>query len=191
MVLQVRMLLAALLMALAATVSADDAKPVFGWVEKVNLEPWGVEVKAKLDSGALTSSLHAKNIEIFKKDGHHWVRFTVDVVDKATGKEVEKTFERPRYRRVLVRGAGGVDHRPVVMMNICVANTIHREQFTLQDRSDMIYPMLIGRRTLQHLGVIDVTQTFEHPPTCTKDSEVRMHEEQDDEDIRDEEPDAE
>ncbi|MDX1803489.1 MAG: ATP-dependent zinc protease [Alcanivorax sp.] len=183
-----RLLLTTALLSLCSLALADSGKPVFGWVEKVALEPWGVEVKAKLDTGALTSSLHATNIEIFKKDGHHWVRFTVDVVDKATGKEVQKTYERPRYRRVLVRGAGGADHRPVVLMNVCVGNTIQREQFTLQDRSDMIYPMLIGRRTLQHLGLVDVTQTFEHPPQCGSFDKVHLHRGDDDADIRDRNP---
>ena len=183
-----RLLLTAALLGLCSLALADSAKPVFGWVEKVTLEPWGVEVKAKLDTGALTSSLHAKNIQIFKKDGHHWVRFTVNVIDKATGKEVEKTYERPRYRRVLVRGAGGADHRPVVMMNVCVGNSVHREQFTLQDRSDMIYPMLIGRRTLQHLGLVDVSQTFGHPPICDAHAKVHVHREEDDADIRDKNP---
>ena len=163
-----------------------QVKNVFGWVEKTRLEPWGVELKAKLDSGALTSSLHATRVEVFERDNDKWVRFTVDVEDEATGKMVSKTFEKPRYRRVLIRGAGGEDRRPVVLMKICMGDTVYEEQFTLNDRSDMIYPVLLGRRTLAHLGYLDVTETFLHEPECTEESPVKLDKDQkDDKDIDD------
>ncbi len=110
------------------------------------------------------------------------MRFTVDVEDEATGKMVSKTFEKPRYRRVLIRGAGGEDRRPVVLMKICMGDTVYEEQFTLNDRSDMIYPVLLGRRTLSHLGYLDVTQTFMHQPTCDDQSAVELNQASDDED---------
>ena len=108
-------------MAMATPPSSPN---VFGWVEKSMLMPWGVELKTKLDSGALTSSLHATDVDVFEKDGDDWVRFTVDVVDEATGKKVEKTFEKPRYRKVVIRGAGGTERRPVVLMKVCMGNTV-------------------------------------------------------------------
>lgn len=169
-------LLPALLLLAGQTFAAD--RPVFGWVEKTTLEPWGVELKAKLDSGALTSSLHAEDVEIFEKDDDEWVRFTVDVEDESTGENVEKTFEKPRYRKVIIRGAGGEDRRPVVLMNVCLGGTIYEEQFTLNDRSDMIYPVLLGRRTLSHLGYLDVTRTFTHDPDCDEDSPVKLDKDQ-------------
>lgn len=52
---------------LSASVTMADDEQVFGWVEKATLQPWDIEVKAKLDSGALTSSLDARNIELLKK----------------------------------------------------------------------------------------------------------------------------
>lgn len=177
-------LIPALLLLAGQTLAAD--RPVFGWVEKTTLEPWGVELKAKLDSGALTSSLHATDVEIFEKDDDEWVRFTVDVRDEASGKKVQKTFEKPRYRKVLIRGAGGIDRRPVVLMNLCMGDTVYEEQFTLNDRSDMNYPVLLGRRTLSHLGYLDVTRTFTHSPDCDGKSPVRLDKDQeDDKDIDD------
>ncbi|MGK0403413.1 ATP-dependent zinc protease family protein [Alcanivorax borkumensis] len=170
-------------MAMATPPSSPN---VFGWVEKSMLMPWGVELKTKLDSGALTSSLHATDVDVFEKDGDDWVRFTVDVVDEATGKKVEKTFEKPRYRKVVIRGAGGTERRPVVLMKVCMGNTVYEEQFTLNDRSDMIYPVLLGRRTISHLGYLDVTQTFQHSPQCDENSPVKMDkDQQDDKDIED------
>lgn len=155
--------------------SADPEKGVFGWVEMASLHPWNVQAKAKLDSGALTSSIHAKNIERFEKDGEEWVRFTIELTDENTGETFARNFARKVFRNVRIRGAGGEDRRPVVFMNVCIGNTVYQEQFNLENRDDMIYPILIGRRTIQHLGMIDVTQTFLQEPTCPEDSEVSLH----------------
>lgn len=171
---------------LAATPVLAAEKPLFGWIENASIEPWGVQVKAKLDTGALTSSMHAEDIERFEQDGDDWVRFTVEVEDEATGDVVSREFEQPVFRNVRVRGAGGSERRPVVLMKICIGDTVYEEQFSLENRDDMLYPLLIGRRTLQHLGPVDVTRTFEHRLRCDDDSKVMAHDaEPDDEDIDD------
>lgn len=161
-----------LLTAHAAHAGKVDGKHVFGWIEHASLAPWGVTVKSKLDTGALTSSLHARDIERFEKDGAKWVRFTVDVEDQRTEKDVVREFERPLHRNVIIRGAGGEERRPVVLMNICFGDTVYEEQFSLENRQDMLYPVLIGRRTIQHLGLVDVKRTFMREPACDDDSEV-------------------
>ncbi|MBL7251126.1 ATP-dependent zinc protease family protein [Alloalcanivorax marinus] len=162
-----------LLFSVTATAATTEIQHVFGWVENATLEPMGARVKAKLDTGALTSSLHAVNVERFEKDGEEWVRFKVKVEDQKDKEVVSETFERPVYRDLTVRGAGGRDDRPVVLMKICFGDTVYEEQFGLNNRSDMIYPVLIGRRTIQHLGVVDVTSTFLHEPDCDENSPVR------------------
>ncbi|GAB3675504.1 retropepsin-like aspartic peptidase RloA3 [Salinisphaera aquimarina] len=151
---------------------ADEDKTVYGWVENARLIPWGVEVKSKLDTGALTSSLHATDIEEFERDDKKWVRFTTRVEDERNDDMVSREFERPLYRQLKVTGAGGSDHRPVVLLKICMNHTIYEEQFSLRDRGDMNYPLLLGRRTIKHLGLIDVNKTFLRDPECTVDSDV-------------------
>lgn len=163
--------MALLACACAGPVMAKQPK-VYGWLEMATIEPWGVAVKAKLDSGALTSSMHAENIEEFTKDGEEWVRFTVDVEDEYKDKDVSKTFEMPVKRNLKLRGAGGVDHRPVVLMQICLGDTVYEEQFSLRNREDMNYPVLLGRRTIQSLGLIDVATNFLHKPRCDETSTV-------------------
>lgn len=158
---------------------------VYGWVEKSTLEPWGVEVKAKLDSGALTSSLDARDIETFDKNGEEWVRFRLELTDEASGEPFEESLELPLYRDIRVRGAGGRDERPVVLMKICMGDTIHEEQFSLRDREEMHYPLLLGRRTIGHLGLLDVTRTFLNSPDCGDDAEVMRYESEDEGDIED------
>ena len=61
-------------------------------------------------------------------------------------------------------------------------NTIYEEQFSLRDRGDMIYPMLLGRRTIKHLGLIDVSETFLNNPECDHDSKVVENEASEDDD---------
>lgn len=165
---------------LASAVQADER--VFGWVEKATVEPWGVEVKAKLDSGALTSSLDAREIEGFDKHGESWVRFRLKLEDEASGELFSKRLERPLYRVLKVRGAGGRDERPVVLLRICLGDTVYEEQFSLRDRGEMHYPLLLGRRTIRHLGLLDVHETFLTEPRCDDDSRIVEHDPAEDDD---------
>ncbi|MGP8292322.1 retropepsin-like aspartic peptidase RloA3 [Vreelandella zhanjiangensis] len=164
--------------ALTASAVASDEQ-VFGWVENATIEPWGIMVKAKLDSGALTSSLDARDIEMFEKDGEDWVRFRLKLEDQGSGEEFSDRLERPLYRELSVRGAGGRDERPVVLMNVCMGDTIYEEQFSLRDREEMLYPLLLGRRTISHLGLLDVRSTFQQEPSCGEDATVVSHDPED------------
>lgn len=139
---------------------------VFGWVEEGVLLPEKVSLKIKLDTGALTSSIDAKELERFEKNGERWVRFKVQAKDSDTGKFISSAFERRIERSVKLRGAGGADHRPVVLMKMCIGAQVYSEEFSLNDRGKMLYPVLIGRRTLEHLGAVDVSRTFTQEPKC-------------------------
>lgn len=151
-----------------ACLTASAIQPaVFGWIEDALLEPGQLPLKVKMDTGALTSSLDAQHIQRFKQDGEQWVRFTVEFTNSTTGKVDSLNVARRVERSVKVRGAGGVDHRPVVTMQICLGQQLLNEQFTLNNRSKMNYPVLIGRRTLEKIGLIDVSHTFLQLPKCS------------------------
>ncbi len=160
-----RWLVCATLMLLSVTAAAKQE--VFGWIEKASMPGIGVTAKAKMDTGALTSSIHATDVERFQRDDEKWVRFTVKLQDSNTDQEVTKVLERPFHRKVRVSGAGGVDNRLVVFLDICIGDRLLREQFTLSNREDKKYGMLIGRRTMQHMGLVDVNKTFTSQPECT------------------------
>jgi len=170
----------------ADAVMSEDltGKVVVGWIEKGLILPEQTAVKVKVDSGALTSSMHAVNLERFTREGKRWVRYDVEVKDADTGKRVTMNFERPVYRQITVRGAGGEDYRPVVKMRMCIGNRIYEEQFSLRDRSDMTYPVLLGRRTIEHIGLIDVSDTFmlplDCPETASEDERNRQQQLRDD-----------
>lgn len=173
------------LMSAPGTLLADETSDqVVGWVEKVTVEPWGVEVKAKLDSGALTSSLDARDIKLFEKDDQEWVRFRLRFDDVGSEETLSVNLERPLYRDLTVRGAGGRDERPVVLLEVCVGDTRYEEQFSLRDREEMHYPMLLGRRTIGHLGLLSVKETFLTEASCDEDSPLiaNVAEENDDKD---------
>lgn len=154
------------LLAIPAAFAGNPPREVFGWIEEGILRPENIAVKIKLDTGALTSSLDAKDLERFQKDGEEWVRFKVEVKDSQTGALVSAPFERRVERNVKVRGAGGAERRPVVLMQMCIGQRVYAEQFSLKDRGDMLYPVLIGRRTLEKLGAVDVSRTFTQEPHC-------------------------
>ena len=150
----------------ASETNEVPGKVIAGWVERVSLPELPLTVKAKLDSGAKTSSLHATNIEIFKRDDERWVRFSVTLEDE-TGETVSQTFEKPRKRRVSIKEHEGEnDSRPVVLMDVCFDGRMHAVQFTLADRSRFIYPVLLGRRFLQKVAVIDPDETYLTQSTC-------------------------
>lgn len=163
-----------LLLGIATAAGADDN--AFGWVELADVEPWGTTVKAKLDSGALTSSLDARDIERFEKDGEEWVRFRLELKDEHSDEKLTEEIEKPLYRNIKVRGAGGRSERPVVLMDLCLGDSVYEEQVGLRDRSEMHYPLLLGRRTIEHLGLLDVRETFVNEADCGEDAERIVNE---------------
>jgi hypothetical protein len=163
------LLLCTLVLAMEANSSCRNecsSMPVLGWVERAIVMPLGATVKMKLDSGALTSSMDAREIEVFRRDGKRWVKFVLHLEDNATGEDVYRTLDLPLKRMVRLRGAGGEDLRPAVDIPICIGNKVYTEEFTLRDRDDMLYPVLLGRNTISHLGLLDVTRTYLNTPDC-------------------------
>ena len=142
-------------------------KVIAGWVERVKvLEGGGIPTKAKLDSGAKTSSIHAEDVERFKKDGERWVRFTL-VIEDLDDHVHRVKLEKPVQRNIRVK-----DHedeprrRPIVELPICFDGRTHPVHFSLADRSGFIYPVLLGRRFLDDVAVIDPDATYLTGDSC-------------------------
>lgn len=145
----------------------ETSRTIFGWVERVVLSSEGFSVKAKLDTGARTSSLDARNIEQFERDGVSMVRF--DVLDPDSEKFV--TLERPLARIVRIRQHedGEEDLRPVVKMTLCVGHRAQRVEVNLVDRSEFIYPLLVGRSAMRGAIIVDPALTFTSRPLCSRE----------------------
>lgn len=158
--------LSALLM-LAATTAAAGAGTrdlmILGWVESVYLTEPGLELKAKLDSGAETSSIDARIIKKFRQRGKRWVRFSL--TDPATGEEFVLVRERVRTIGV-VQHEGSNQLRPTVMLEVCIADRVLDVEVSLIDRSEFSYRLLLGRRALRMFALIDPASAYLTQPEC-------------------------
>lgn len=135
----------------------------FGWIEPVLILNDEVLLKAKLDSGAKTSSLDASDIEYFDWNGKRWVRFTI--TDPVTDTPI--TLERPRVRDVVIkRHNSNHQRRPVVLMKICLGNHTRDVEINLIDRSEFVYRLLLGRSALESIAIIDPGATLLSTPSC-------------------------
>lgn len=154
----------ALITALANTAWAGEVKQrsIMGWVEFVELQPWGFKSKAKLDTGAKTSSLHAENIERFERDGEDWARFEFVFKESKHSKQRRVKLQAPVIRTVKIKRhkSNKTQIRPVVELDICLNNSIHSAEFSLIDRSRFIYPVLLGRSLLREAAIVDPGSTF-------------------------------
>ncbi|RRQ23775.1 hypothetical protein D5687_05785 [Guyparkeria sp. SCN-R1] len=158
-----QVLTAALLtLSLAAPLQAEE-KEIFGYLEDVKVMELGWVMEAKLDTGATTSSIDAREIEPFEKDDEDWVRFKV--VDRDTG--TEKWLERPVERTVKIkRHEGKPDTRYVVDLTICVDSTEIEEEVTLNNRDGFNYPVLVGRNHMAGRIIVDPGERFTDDPDC-------------------------
>ena len=140
-------------------VKSQGEKLILGEVEHVWLDPPGFEVVARVDSGASSSSLHAKGTTEFERDGEDWVRFEVEI-DETTTVVERKVL---RYVRVFQQADKNGTRRPVVDMRIKVGDVTDTFEFTLADRSHLEHDMILGRNFLTDIALVDVSQRFIQP----------------------------
>ncbi|MCK0164166.1 ATP-dependent zinc protease [Marinobacter sp. S6332] len=161
--------------AVLAEPAPKDEPPIpetLGFVEWVVMNDTGLRLKARLDTGAKTSSLHAVNVEEFKQDDQKWVKFQIPLADhkdhpvddesSINQEEIILELERPVVRTVLIKRKGAPSQRRyVVMMDFCIAGTHHQTQFSLTDRGNFSYPVLLGRRFMRDDNIlIDSADSF-------------------------------
>lgn len=159
------------LLLLPGLAAAAD-KTIYGLNEYVSLDI-DVEVAAKLDTGAQTASLSARDIERFKRDGERWVRFYL-AIDDAHAHPIERPLARISK---IKRRAGDVDSdddktytaRPVIELDVCMGGTRREIEVNLTDRSAFQYPLLIGSDALKRFdALVDPSLKYAAgKPACT------------------------
>jgi hypothetical protein len=155
---------AALALVAARPLSADS-KDLLGWLEMVEVGESRLTMKAKLDTGADTSSLDATRIRRYRSSGRTWVEFRVE----SEGGDRKVTFRRPVVRMVRIKEHDGEhQRRPVVEVEICLGTHWKRVQVSLIDRSEFTYPLLLGRRALEGLAVVDPELSYTREPGCRR-----------------------
>lgn len=139
----------------------DDKKKwlqIIGRTELVDVPAWDLfELNAKIDTGAYTSSLHCHHIESYEKDDEQMVRF--NLLDPSHEIYNDKLFELPVYKTKNVKSSNGqTEERIIVRTDIVLAGQKLRAELSLTDRSEMRYPLLIGRKLLKGHFLVDVQQ---------------------------------
>jgi hypothetical protein len=143
--------------AVAKPVNADQVQ-VYGWMEKVLIDGLKNTLNAKLDTGAFTSSIHAEEKELFERDGKKWVRFIT--TDPRVKDSPRVKLEAPLVRIARIKEPGGKsENREVVKLSFKIGDRKMRGDFTLNNRSNMNAPVLIGRTMIKELGWVDSTRT--------------------------------
>jgi hypothetical protein len=133
-------------------------------------------MKAKTDTGARTSSLHAFALEEFERDGQDWVRFEVHPWQRSSADAV--VAEVPVHDRRSVRSSSGhAQDRVVVLLDLRLLDRVVQAEVTLTRRDEMGFRMLIGREVLEQGYLVDVSTSYRggRPGRAVRRSNRRRH----------------
>ena len=144
-------------------------KQVLGVIEKVQLAEQHVVLDAKLDTGADMSSLSATDVSMFTHDNKTFVHFTVYI--PAIQQKIILNAPLIDYARIRVRHEANTTQeyvdRPVISLPVCINKQRVTLPMNLTDRTNLEYPMLIGKDVLERLHIlVDVSQKYSVTPDC-------------------------
>ncbi len=145
-----------------------EQKIILGWLEQAYAANIPIQMRAKLDSGAKTSSIHGVVTDVFEKDNEQWLAFTFDWLKQRHDKSAsfEKSKHVYRIEAPVVRQAKIKNHhdpsdiRWVVKLPIFIAGRCTSGEFSIANREKFNYPILLGREYLKASTLIDPSKTF-------------------------------
>ncbi len=143
----------------------QEQLPIIGWREQLALPDLGIpEVKAKIDTGARSSALHAFDVETFERDGKPMVRFKVHPYQRDAQRTVTAEAELIDQRQV--RNSGGqAQVRPVIETTVELNGYTFPIELTLTNRDAMGFRMLLGRQAVRRRFLVDAGKSFLHSST--------------------------
>lgn len=135
-------------------------RTIIGWREWLSIPNLGISaIKAKIDTGAKTSAIHAFEVDPFQKSGTRMVRFKIHPLQKRT--DIILTCESPVADRRMVTDSGGhKEMRYVIRHNIVIGTTMKQIEITLTDRDSMLFRMLLGRRAMAGTFIVDPARSY-------------------------------
>ncbi|WP_108854924.1 ATP-dependent zinc protease family protein [Albidovulum aquaemixtae] len=144
---------------------------VIGWRETVTLPDLGlIEIHAKIDTGALTTALHASHVKTYEKDGALWVQFRPPRI----GRKKPGLCHAPVHDQREVRNTSGVPvPRIFIRTTLQIAGRSWLIDVSLADRTQMTFPIIIGRSAIRrHRLLVDCGRSYltrhpDEPPTET------------------------
>ncbi|NEP08317.1 MULTISPECIES: ATP-dependent zinc protease [unclassified Okeania] len=134
--------------------------PIIGWREWIKLPEIGItKIKAKIDTGARTSSLHAFDIETFEIDHKPRVRFKIHPKQRDTNQTVIAEAQLIDERHVR-SSSGQAELRPVILTEVHLMQKKWQVELTLTNRELMGFRMLLGRQAVREFFLIDPGKSY-------------------------------
>lgn len=135
-------------------------KPMLGWREWVALPELKLaKIKAKIDTGARSSALHAFAIEPYRKGGQRWVMFAIHPLQKNCDVSIECHAE-VKDRRMVMDSGGHKQRRYVIETQLLLGQSVIRSEMTLTDRDSMRFRMLLGRTAMDTRFIVDPSASY-------------------------------
>jgi hypothetical protein len=150
--------------------TTDLSYTLAGWREWVSLPDVGVPwIKAKLDTGARSSAIHAFGIEELERDGATWVRYSIHPWQKTDDGAVD-VESRVEDVRTVRSSSGHAEERYVVHMKVALLGRPVDAEITLSRRDEMGFRMLVGREALRQGFAVDPGRSYlgGRPPLATR-----------------------
>ncbi|KII75935.1 RimK/LysX family protein [Vibrio renipiscarius] len=135
----------------------SDGRLILGEKEWVYLPGLEQSFKARIDTGATTSSISAIDIVPFERDGNDWVKFKIEH-DGVKSKEIALPVER--WVKIRQSSADGTQRRAVVQAWIEIGDMKEKTEFTLADRTHLTFPVLLGRSFFKDVALVDVSKQY-------------------------------
>ncbi|MDY7005009.1 MAG: ATP-dependent zinc protease [Cyanobacteriota bacterium] len=134
--------------------------PIIGWREWIKLPEIGItKIKAKIDTGARTSSLHAFDIETFEIDGKPRVKFKIHPKQRDTNQTIIAEAELIDERNVR-SSSGQAELRPVILTEVNLMQKKWQVELTLTNRELMGFRMLLGRQAVRGFFLINPGKSY-------------------------------
>lgn len=136
-----------------------DQKKIIGWQEWVELPDLGIDkIKAKIDTGARTSTMDADDCELIEKEGIMYAQFQVTFGSRKKPQK-KVCMARAVDNRNITNSGGQMEDRIVIVSNIKIGKLIKEIEITLTQRTGMKFRMLLGRTAISEDFVVDVTRS--------------------------------
>ncbi len=133
---------------------------IIGWREWLDLPDLGVvKIKAKIDTGARSSALHAFHLESFQRDGKEIIRFQVHPYQRNSHYAIAAEAEVLEWRQVKSSG-GHTQLRPVILTTVDLGGEQWQIDLTLTNRDVMGFRMLLGREAVRHRFLVNPGKSF-------------------------------
>ena len=148
--------------------SGVTRRRIVGWREWVSLPYFGIfAIKAKLDTGAKTSALHAWDLRLRMVDGRQWIRFSVHSMQENEVTPV--VCEAPLSdRRWVTNSSGTRELRYIITTNLQIGSSCWPIELSLTNREGMEFPMIVGREAMRNRLLVDPSASYRAGGNPTK-----------------------